>query len=437
MKKLITSVFILSAAFAFAESVTGVTARQRWPWNNLVDVDFTLAGTAGESYRVELSARSALGGTNYVAMTFASDPIVTAGTCRVTWDFGKDHPNVKVDDMLFTVTAAPASESTKPLYMVVDLAAGASAVSWPVRYTSVGPAHVRGARDEACQTTELWMRRISPPKTAVLYGNWKYSGNGYYAKQTKDYYIGVFELTGKQRERIVGSWADAYFTNVAYRASRPIQRQTIGSFTGGGFNPVAHPEKITSDSILGRLRKRTGLPFNLPTVVQLEYATRGGRVTEGFEYYTYDVNGSPAAANTIMRYKGNAGSYNRNSDDSVGIAAVGSYVPNAFGLYDMMGNVSELTCENPNEWLSNPITSSLSQYRTTAGDTTLGKSKDNPLVDPVGAWPGSTSSVYNIAPNPRFDDGSTSLFSWGCPENASWMEICWNGYGGRLTVPVE
>jgi len=74
MKKLIASLFIVSAACALAatESVTGVSAKQRWPWNNLVDVDFTLAGKVGETYRVEVEAQNALGGTRYSAKTFVT-----------------------------------------------------------------------------------------------------------------------------------------------------------------------------------------------------------------------------------------------------------------------------------------------------------------------------------------------------------------------------
>ena len=49
---------IAFAATAQAIDVTGVSARQRWPWNNLVDIDFTLSGTdAGAFYQVDVAAR--------------------------------------------------------------------------------------------------------------------------------------------------------------------------------------------------------------------------------------------------------------------------------------------------------------------------------------------------------------------------------------------
>lgn len=47
MKKLMMFATVLIALVSDAAvTITGVTARQRWPWNSLVDVDFTIAGAA-------------------------------------------------------------------------------------------------------------------------------------------------------------------------------------------------------------------------------------------------------------------------------------------------------------------------------------------------------------------------------------------------------
>jgi len=355
----------------------------------------------------------------------------------VTWDFGRDYPNVKLEGLVFTVSVAPLAATEQPLYMVVDLSAGATAASWPVRYTSVGPAHVQGARDEACQTTELWLRRINPPKTAVLHGaSLATSSSAYYVKQTKDYYMGIFELTEKQYERITGNWnARAYFTNTTCRASRPYHNIESGYFSGTGYNSVAHPEKISATSPLGKLYAKTGLRFTLPTVAQVEYAARGGRISETVSYTRYSVNGAEASATTIMRYSGNSGKYNGESDDTVGLAAVGSYAPNAFGLYDMIGNAREHTCENANGWQQYALSSILSQYRTTAGDDTLGKTKDNPLVDPIGPWPDKNGSAYTYSFESGYQSGTTSLFNLNCPEATIYKDI--KHYGGRVVVIIQ
>ena len=88
-------------------AITGVIARQRWPWNNLVDVDFNLDGSGrdGELYRIEVKAQRQSGGAIHLARTLPGGHVVEPGARRVTWDFGKDCPNVKATDMVITVSA--------------------------------------------------------------------------------------------------------------------------------------------------------------------------------------------------------------------------------------------------------------------------------------------------------------------------------------------
>ena len=103
MKKIIASLFVAAMMLAEANAVTisGVKAQQRYPWNNLVDVDFTLTAPAGEAYRVELQAKQLSSGKVFAANSYASDPVAKSGSNRVTWDFGADYPNFKASDMSF------------------------------------------------------------------------------------------------------------------------------------------------------------------------------------------------------------------------------------------------------------------------------------------------------------------------------------------------
>ena len=90
MKKTI----MLAAAFAAiaasaAVTITDVAARQRWPWNNLVDVDFTIGGVAqGSAYYVDVSATYDNGNRSLVAKTFETEPIAAAGKNRIVWNLG-------------------------------------------------------------------------------------------------------------------------------------------------------------------------------------------------------------------------------------------------------------------------------------------------------------------------------------------------------------
>lgn len=60
---------ILAGAALAAEPAISVTAKQRYPWNGLVDVDFTVAGDSGSKYKVAFAAKDEVGGTNLTMKT--------------------------------------------------------------------------------------------------------------------------------------------------------------------------------------------------------------------------------------------------------------------------------------------------------------------------------------------------------------------------------
>ena len=86
------------------------------------------------------------------------------------------------------------------------------------------------------------------------------------------------------------------------------------------------------------LREKTGMTFDLPTEAQWEYACRAGTTTALNSGKDLTSKGRCPNMDEVGRYAHNqtadVGGYKQHT-------TVGSYLPNAWGLYDMHGNVWE------------------------------------------------------------------------------------------------
>ncbi len=120
--------------------------------------------------------------------------------------------------------------------------------------------------------------------------------------------------------------------NVSYNILR-------GTSSTGGAGWPTYGHAVDPTSFMGKLRTKTGLIFDLPTEAQWEYACRAGTVTALNSGQDLTATFSDANMTEVGRY------YSNKSDgkggDSTAHTKVGSYRPNAWGLYDMHGNVDE------------------------------------------------------------------------------------------------
>ena len=303
------------------------------PWQEVV-IGCTIKGTTDEAMSFELTAKDNVGGKTYACKTLEGVSL-TPGSHVVKWNASADGAKFKSDDVVFTArVVAP------PLYCVVDLSGGTSAASYPV--TGLADVPNGGWTDEY-KTTKLVLRRVEAGTFKM--GDAVRDGQMYDITLTKPFYMGVFEVTQKQWELVMGT-RPSYFNHDDYYASRPVEQVSYdmirGSSVGAGW-PANNA--VDATSFLGKLRTKTGLDFDLPTAAQWECACRAGTTTD----YNNGTNRSgfeqDANMAVVGRYAYNSGysrhSYVQSSAPSAGTAVVGSYVPNAWGLYDMHGNVWE------------------------------------------------------------------------------------------------
>jgi len=165
-----------------------------------------------------------------------------------------------------------------------------------------------------------------------------------YATLTRPFFIGIFEMTQRQYELVTGT-RPSHFTNLTYYATRPVEKVSYNMIRGasrGAEWPTS--SDVDDTSFLGKLRIKVGMNgLDLPTYAQWEYAGRAGTTT----FYNSGknrINSSDEDANMdeVGRYFHNGGYDNSCSCTTEGgTAAVGSYKPNAWGIYDIHGNVQE------------------------------------------------------------------------------------------------
>ena len=347
-KQLATAAAALAASssLALTLSVKDVKMAQRYPWNGLVDIDYTVECDDADAdvyvypvgydadFNVSIAPRTLEGDG-------ANGQPVKAGTHRMTWnmatDMGENYNRAKVSMKIHAYAGAAP-------YLVVDLSAGPDAEKYDISYLSEMPGT---AWPLEYKTTKLLLKLVVPGTFMMgspdeeLGHTWASGYNSETRHQvtlTQPFYMGVFELTQKQYSLVMGSNPSGYKGD-----SRPVEYVTYnairGSTLGAAWPNGDTRRQVDATSFMGKLRSRTGLTFDLPTEAQWEYTCRAGTDSA--------LNNGKNLTNTQTdSAMAEVGRYNSNRNDSKGgytdaHTEVGSYRPNAWGFYDMHGNVAE------------------------------------------------------------------------------------------------
>lgn len=318
--------FACGSAFASLQyKVANVEAQQRYPWNGKVDIDFAIESEdATADFKVTFECKDLDGNTNIVMKTIRDDDkgdvatafTLKAGTYRFTWDADADVPNVKLPNISIAVFANYLAPTETVEYLVIDLSGGTNATSFAVSTLAGVPS---GGWTDEYKTTKLVLRRC--PAGADPLGRYTL---------TKDFYAGVFEVTQKQWELVMGEkmveneYSQKYGLGDAYPVYYVSYDAIRGLFAGANWPSSSSVDSI---SFIGRLRTKTGLSeLDLPTEAQWEYACRAGTTTL---YYVGDEENAWTNAAWCAQ------------NSSIKVHVVGLKVANAWGLYDMHGNVLE------------------------------------------------------------------------------------------------
>ena len=333
MKKLMMLVAAVAVGSAMAgASVSLGTPQQRYPWNGKMDIPYTLTGTdAAKTYQL-VTTLTVGGATKAVTNELGQ---VADGNYTNTVDcaalFGTEVSNQTATVKLAVLAyAKPALAPIVKLYgpfLIIDLTSDANSnfLTTECDYAPEGAWSEDGGWTDDYKSKYLVLRKVA----AGTYPGFESSANDKKTwKQTAGYWIGVFEVTEAQYDRVMG----VATPSESLVAKGAISYQTIrGSTSPSNSVMQASFMGILCDKCIDK----EGNPvtgFDLPTEWQWNIAYCAGTTTT--YYWGIGQNDADQYAwfNTSDWTKGSG---------TKEAQVVGLKKPNAWGLYDIAGNVFE------------------------------------------------------------------------------------------------
>jgi formylglycine-generating enzyme required for sulfatase activity len=346
MKKMITATCLFAAAAAFADvaTVSNVSIEQD-ALSRRVSVKYNLSAPAVVTLDIQTNrgdnVYASIGAKHVVTVWKDVNRRVTPaaeGQNEILWQPDKDWNGHKFTDanMVKAVVTAWADDAT-PDYMAVSLTTTSN-----VFYYVSEAAVPGGVKDIRYKTDWLLMRKI--PAQGVIWrmgiapvdassGSNSSRAKAHLVELSSDYYIGVYEFTQRQYANVGGTYPKTP-SGDNLGDTKAVCYADYGYVRWGLWdkdNPSHYT--ISENDFMGKLRKLSGIDFDLPTEAQWEFAARAGE-------------GAPIYGGKAWNNEENVleiGWCKNTSDASQNyVHEVGQREPNDWGLYDVIGNVCEL-----------------------------------------------------------------------------------------------
>ena len=323
------------AAASAAESIVIDGVKQHWPWNNKVDVTYTIAADNAEKRVGKVTITAEIEGRTYTVYDGAFQENIAPGRHTVTWENAP--AGVKSDSCRMTAVFDSAVVPEGDDYMIVNLVDGSveyeGLFSNETEVAGVSGQELSNARYnvDKYKTTHMAFRKV--PK-----GTYKATrGTSAFTEWTtdKDYYIALFCWTNAQYGYVIKNTdgTDATPWDNFELRGRNWKVSDIRGNTGNNTTPTVYASATAAIKAgtwypLSLLNAKTGMTFDIPTELMHEIACRAGTET------TYFWGSDVSLAREYAIYSGDS-----LANSGTGSAAlVGMKKPNNWGLYDMVGN---------------------------------------------------------------------------------------------------
>ena len=255
--------------------------------------------------------------------------LVAKGSNRkIVWKPHKTMVECGVVNAEFTCKVKAWSKEVPPPYAVFDLDGSKKAA-----YFNSEDALPGGITSRVYRTDKMVFRRI-PAACRTFRAGAQKTAAGYsraeairYVTLTNDFYLGVFPVTQGQYMKIMGAGA----TNPSANANQENAELTPVNMLSGGSLGFPYADRtdpadvsVPSGSVFGKARSLMGITtVYAPTYSEWEFACRAGSNDDVYGGYSIDE---------VAWHAGNSGGV---------LQPVGLKKANAWGLYDMLGNVCE------------------------------------------------------------------------------------------------